>query len=100
MCVCVAIARRHYKRAYPDLKYMLVQFKRLMLHILTSSGTSENSVLKLADIIPRQMSHKLYYDNWFTAVQHRLFWKKMQIHNVATVRSNRLSSHSEVIVNC
>ena len=53
-------------------------------------GACGNIVLKLAEIIPRQMSHKLYYDNWFTGVQLQVVLEKMGIHSVATVRANRL----------
>ena len=31
-------------------------------------GASGNIVLKLAEIIHRNVSHKLYYDNWFTGI--------------------------------
>ena len=46
----LAMGGEHDIRVYPYLAYMLVQFNRLMLHILTvECGACGNSVLKLAE---------------------------------------------------
>lgn len=53
-------------------------------------GASGNVVLRLAQIIPKKQSHKLFFDNWFTGVPLILTLAKDGIHATGTVRSNRL----------
>ncbi|XP_041920584.1 piggyBac transposable element-derived protein 2-like [Alosa sapidissima] len=54
-------------------------------------GASGNVVLRLASVIPPNMSHKLFYDNWFCGVDLQVTLEKSEIHSVGTVRKNRLA---------
>ena len=56
-------------------------------------GASGNIVLKLSEVILRHVSHKLYYDNWFTGIKLQIDLDKTKIHSVATVRANRLKGY-------
>jgi hypothetical protein len=56
---------------------------------LPDVGVSGN-VLRLASVIPRNMFHKLYFDNWFTGVQLVSKLEKLGIHSLGTVRPNQL----------
>ena len=40
-------------------------------------GASGNIVLKLAEIIPRNVSHKLYHDNWSTGIHLQIILGKI-----------------------
>jgi hypothetical protein len=53
---------------------------------LSAVGVSGNVVLHLASVIPRNMLHKLYFDNWFTGVQLVTELEKLGIHSLGTVR--------------
>lgn len=53
-------------------------------------GASGNIALSLSSIIPGNMSHKLYPDNWFTSVDLQVIQERRKIHCVGTVMSNRL----------
>uniref|UniRef100_A0A8B9GTM1 PiggyBac transposable element-derived protein domain-containing protein n=1 Tax=Astyanax mexicanus TaxID=7994 RepID=A0A8B9GTM1_ASTMX len=57
---------------------------------LPDIGASRNIVLSFTSIIPGNMSHKLYCDNWFTSVDLQVIEAKRKIHCVGTVRANRL----------
>ncbi|KAM4623623.1 piggyBac transposable element-derived protein 2-like [Polymixia lowei] len=52
-------------------------------------GASGNIVLQLAAAIPTNVSHKLFFDNWFGSVDLQLVLEKEKIHSVGTVRQNR-----------
>ena len=53
-------------------------------------GASSNIVLKLCKVIPSNLNHLLYFDNWFTSfpLLHEL--SQRGIYRLGTVRSNRL----------
>jgi hypothetical protein len=57
---------------------------------LPDVGVSGNVVLHLASVIPRNMFHKLYFDNCFTGVQLVIVLEKLGIHSLGTVRPNQL----------
>ena len=62
---------------------------------LADCGTSGNVVLKLIRIVPRDMSYRLIYDNYFAGLllqvtQTFLTLEKQKIHSLSTVRLNRL----------
>ena len=52
-------------------------------------GASSNIVLKLCEVIPSNLNHLLYCDNWFTSypLLHEL--SQRGIYCLGTVRSNR-----------
>uniref|UniRef100_A0A9J8BZG4 PiggyBac transposable element-derived protein domain-containing protein n=2 Tax=Cyprinus carpio TaxID=7962 RepID=A0A9J8BZG4_CYPCA len=54
-------------------------------------GASGNIVLTLSSIIPDNISHKLYFDNWFSSVDLQMLLEKRKIHCIGTVRTNRLA---------
>ncbi|KAJ8349477.1 hypothetical protein SKAU_G00246070 [Synaphobranchus kaupii] len=54
-------------------------------------GASGNIVLQLASAIPTNISHKLFFDNWFCSVDLQVLLEKEKIHSVGTVRQNRLA---------
>lgn len=57
---------------------------------LPDVGASGNVVLRLAQPIPKQHNHKVFFDNWFTSVPLMLTLAQQGIHSTGTVRSNRL----------
>ncbi|CAK9814101.1 PiggyBac transposable element-derived protein 3 [Anthophora plagiata] len=59
-------------------------------HELPNVGSSGNVVLRLSRIIPKQLFHKICFDNWFSTVRLVTELEKLGIQSVATVRSNRL----------
>lgn len=54
-------------------------------------GASRNIVLKLVSDIPTNISHKLFFDNWFCSVDLQILLEKEKIHSVGTVRQGRLT---------
>ncbi|MCI4395549.1 hypothetical protein PGIGA_G00181870 [Pangasianodon gigas] len=54
-------------------------------------GASSNIVLTLSSIIPDNISHKLFFDNWFSSVDLQMLLEKRKIHCLSTVRTNRLA---------
>ncbi|CAK9810683.1 PiggyBac transposable element-derived protein 3 [Anthophora plagiata] len=58
-------------------------------HELPNVGSSGN-VVRLSRIIPKQLFHKICFDNWFSTVRLVTELEKLGIQSVATVRSNRL----------
>lgn len=53
-------------------------------------GASSNIVLQLAQVIKKNQSHLIYFDNWFTSLKLLVQLAKDEIFAVGTVRSNRL----------
>ena len=53
-------------------------------------GASGNVVLKLIRVVPRDMSYRLFYDNYFSGLLLQVTLEKQGIHSLSTVRSNRL----------
>ena len=51
---------------------------------------SSNIVLRLAQTIPVNMSHLLFFDNWFSSLPLVVVLEKKGIHALGTVRQNRL----------
>uniref|UniRef100_A0A3B4D048 PiggyBac transposable element-derived protein domain-containing protein n=1 Tax=Pygocentrus nattereri TaxID=42514 RepID=A0A3B4D048_PYGNA len=58
---------------------------------LPDLGASGNIVLSLSRIIPDNISHKIFFDNWFTSVDLQMLMEKRKIHCVGTVKMNRLT---------
>ena len=54
-------------------------------------GVSGNIVLKLASVIPTNISHKLFFDNWFCSVDLQVLLEKEKIHSVGTMRQGHLA---------
>ncbi|XP_046662980.1 piggyBac transposable element-derived protein 3-like [Homalodisca vitripennis] len=52
-------------------------------------GASSNIVLKLVDSVPRNMNHKLFFDNWFSSLPLFFELKQIGIESLGTVRSDR-----------
>ncbi|XP_035742493.1 piggyBac transposable element-derived protein 3-like [Vespa mandarinia] len=59
---------------------------------LPNVGSSDNVVLRLAKIIPKQLFYKICFDNWFLTLPLVTELEKLGIQSVATVRSNRLKN--------
>ena len=57
---------------------------------LPDIGVNSNVVLRLASVIPRNVFHKIYFDNWFTSISLEIELEKWGIQSVGTVRPNRL----------
>ena len=55
-------------------------------------GPSGNIVLKLAEVIPRDKNHVLFFDNWFTSLKLLCTLHSQGIHSTGTIRSNRMGS--------
>ncbi|CAH2002552.1 unnamed protein product [Acanthoscelides obtectus] len=53
-------------------------------------GAASNIIVRLCRPIPRDMNHKVYYDNYFSSLYLLAYLQKLGIQSVATVRSNRL----------
>ena len=53
-------------------------------------GSSSNIVLTLSEVIPNNVNHLLYFDNWFTFIPLELELWKRRIFGLGTARSNRL----------
>lgn len=53
-------------------------------------GTSSNAVVKLAEVIPKHVNHKIFFDNWFTSVPLMVYLTKNGILPLGTVRLNRI----------
>ncbi|KAK3887616.1 hypothetical protein Pcinc_008320 [Petrolisthes cinctipes] len=53
-------------------------------------GASSNVVLRLASIVQVNMSHLLFFDNWFSSLRLVIELHKKGIHTLGTVRQNRL----------
>ena len=93
--MCVASdGRGHDKRAYSYLAYMLVQFNCMANAAYLDCGVCGNNVLKLAESFPDRNHINC---TKITGLQITNCSGKMQIHNLATVRPNRLSPRSKVI---
>ena len=94
--MCVASdGRGHDKRAYPYLAYNGAVQPDNAAYL--DRGACGNNVLKLAESFPDRNHINC---TKITGLQITNCSGKMQIHNVATVRPNRLSPRLEVIVNC
>ena len=99
MCVLLAMGGEHDKRACPYLAYMLVQFEPVNAAYL-DCGACGNNVLKLAESLPDRNHINYTMITKLVCKLQKIVLVTMQIHNVATVRPNRLSPRSEVILNC
>ncbi|XP_076036256.1 uncharacterized protein LOC143022126 isoform X1 [Oratosquilla oratoria] len=53
-------------------------------------GASSNIVLRLASIVQINMSHLLYFDNWFSSLRLVIELHKKGIYSLGIVRQNRL----------
>jgi hypothetical protein len=53
-------------------------------------GASPNVVVRLSRKIERNMSHKLYFDNYFTSLKLMVYLAHNGIHALGTVRRNRI----------
>jgi len=53
-------------------------------------GASGNVVVCLARSVPTVISHKLFFDNYFTSPDLQVYLAKQGIYCVSTVRANRL----------
>jgi len=53
-------------------------------------GASGNVVVRLARSVPMGISHKLFFDNYFTSPDLQVYLAKQGIYCVDTVRANRL----------
>ncbi|KAK3892961.1 hypothetical protein Pcinc_003140 [Petrolisthes cinctipes] len=53
-------------------------------------GASSNVVLRLASIVQVNMSHLLFFDNWFSSLRLVIELHKKGIYTLGTVRQNRL----------
>lgn len=56
-------------------------------------GASSNVIVRLSRVIPDNVNHKIYYDNYFSSIPLLAFLAKRNIHSVATVRVNRLPNY-------
>ncbi|KAJ8937359.1 hypothetical protein NQ314_011904 [Rhamnusium bicolor] len=50
-------------------------------------GASAN-VVRLVIIIPRNVNHRIYFDNYYTSIPLLVYLAKQGIHNLGTVRRN------------
>ncbi|KAL4126598.1 hypothetical protein QTP88_010810 [Uroleucon formosanum] len=55
-------------------------------------GSSANVVVRLARIIPKRQSYKLFFDNYYTTLPLLVYLKKENILSLGTVRRNRLKN--------
>ncbi|KAJ8926972.1 hypothetical protein NQ314_020619 [Rhamnusium bicolor] len=53
-------------------------------------GVSSNTVVRLAQTIPRHFRYKLFFDNWFNSIQLQVYLTKVGIFPLGTVRINRV----------
>lgn len=53
-------------------------------------GASANVVVRLARIIPKQINHKLFFDNYYTTLALVVYLKKNGIFSLGTLRKNRI----------
>lgn len=53
-------------------------------------GAASNIIVRLCRPIPRNVNHKVYYDNYFSGIHLLAYLEKLGIGSVATIRSNRL----------
>jgi hypothetical protein len=53
-------------------------------------GMSSNVVIRLSETIPRNVNHKLFFDNWFCSVGLMRYLSKQNILRLGTVRLNRI----------
>ncbi|XP_046987167.1 piggyBac transposable element-derived protein 2-like [Schistocerca americana] len=53
-------------------------------------GASANVVVRLSRILPRNMNHKLYCDNYYTSLPLLVWLHKQGIYSLGTVRRNRV----------
>ena len=53
-------------------------------------GASGNIVIRLSRSIPRNVGHKLFFDNYFTSPQLQVYMAVSGIYSVGTVRANRI----------
>ncbi|KAF2891581.1 hypothetical protein ILUMI_14592 [Ignelater luminosus] len=59
-------------------------------------GAASNVVVLLSSVVPRDVHHKIYYDNYFASISLVEYLEKRKIHSVATVRTNRLYNYKSV----
>ncbi|CAH2091810.1 unnamed protein product [Euphydryas editha] len=53
-------------------------------------GASSNVVVRLARMIPRHQSYKLYFNNYFTSLHLLKYLAREGIHSLGTIRRNRI----------
>ena len=58
----------------------------------TNIGASGNIVLRVLNNIPRNVWHKVYFDNWFNSTELQIVFWKQGIAAIGTVRSTRLKN--------
>ncbi|KAF2881575.1 hypothetical protein ILUMI_24595 [Ignelater luminosus] len=59
-------------------------------------GAARNIVVRLSSVVPGDVHHKIYYDNYFASIPLVAYLEKWKIHSVATVRTNRLYNYKSV----
>lgn len=55
-------------------------------------GAASNIIVRLCRPIPRNVHHKLYFDNYFSSLHLISYLDKLGIQSVATIRQNRLKN--------
>jgi hypothetical protein len=53
-------------------------------------GASANVVVRLSRCIPKNVNHKVYFDNYYTSVPLEIYLYKQGILSLGTIRKNRL----------
>jgi hypothetical protein len=53
-------------------------------------GASANVVARLPRCIPKNVNHKVYFDNYYTSVPLEIYLYKQGIFSLGTIRKNRL----------
>ena len=53
-------------------------------------GASSNVVVRLSQSVPRNVNHKIFFDNWLTSVPLQVYLKKEGILSLGTVRATRI----------
>ena len=59
-------------------------------------GASGNIVVRLSRKIPRNINHKLFFDNYYTSLGLLVYLSKQGIPALGTVRGNRIPSHKVI----
>lgn len=59
-------------------------------------GACANTVVRLARTIPRNLNHKLYFDNYFSTLQLLSYLQKEGIPSIGTVRIVRVKNHNMI----
>ncbi|KAJ8938649.1 hypothetical protein NQ314_011388 [Rhamnusium bicolor] len=54
-------------------------------------GATANVVVRLARLIPQNMNHRLYFDNYYTSIPLLVYLSKQGIYSLGTVRKKQNS---------